>query len=88
MQFTDIAAVQITTEPMYSIKGSVFYNFNFSRLWKFCEILLDINQSGHKRCRHRLDMGGQTSPPGSQCFSEIFSPSRIKLTNNNLKKDS
>ena len=58
MQFTDIAAVQITTEPMYSIKGTVFYNFNFSRLGKFFEILLDINQPGHKRCRHRLDMGG------------------------------
>ena len=48
MQFTDIAAVQITTEPMYSIKGTVFYNFNFSRLGKFFEILLDINQPGHK----------------------------------------
>ena len=47
-----------------------------------------INQSGHKRCRRRLDMGGQTSLPQiCMYFSEIFSPSHIKLINNNLSKD-
>ena len=32
--------------------------------------------------------GGKTStPPGSNYFSEFFSPSHIKLTNNNPHKD-
>ena len=48
------------------------------------------NQVGHKQCRHRLDMGGQTSPshpPGSKYFREFCSPSHIKLINNNPNKD-
>ena len=41
-----------------------------------------------KRCRHRLDMGDKHPPPPiSKDFSEIFSPSHIKLTYNNTNKD-
>ena len=47
-----------------------------------------LNQSGHKRCRHRLDMGENVPPSGSKCFSEVISSSHIKLTNNNPNKDS
>ena len=47
-----------------------------------------FNQFRHQRCRRRLDMEGQTSlSPRNKYFSEIFSPSHIKLTNDNPYKD-
>ena len=56
-------------------------------------MFLPLNQSRHERVRHRLGMahaawGGQPSnPPISKYFSEIVSPSHIKLTNNNPNLD-
>ena len=47
---------------------------------------MSINQFEHKR-RHSLDMGNKRPPPISKYFSEIFSPSVIKLTYNNPNKD-
>ena len=41
-----------------------------------------INQFGHKRSRHRLDMG-----PISKYLSEIFSSRQIKFTKNDPNKD-
>ena len=42
----------------------------------------NLNQPGHEPSHHRLGKGGQTSPPPiSKYFSEIFSPSHIKLAN-------
>ena len=47
-----------------------------------------LNQSRHEQSHHRLGMGGQTSPPPiSKYLSEIYSPSHVKLTNNNPIKD-
>ena len=40
---------------------------------------LNLNQFGHKRSRHRLDMGGKTSPR-----REINIFVNIKVTNNNI----
>ena len=43
---------------------------------------IDLNQSRQEPSHHRLGKGGQTSPLSiSKYFSEIFSPSHIKLTN-------
>ena len=57
--------------------------------WTFLPVLVKfyfLNQFGHKRCRHRLEMGGQTSPSIFIYFSEFVSPSHIKLTDNNPDK--
>ena len=47
----------------------------------------DINQFGHKRCAHRLDMGTNVPPLSNKYLSEIFSPRHIKLTKNNPNND-
>ena len=50
--------------------------------WKLRLKIFSIIQLGHKRCRPLLNMGWKNAPPPiSKYFSEIFSPSNIKLTN-------
>ena len=46
----------------------------------------NLNQFGHKRCRHCLDMGGQTSPRREINILVKFFPSYIKLTHNKPNK--
>ena len=69
-------------------KRRVSYEKKVVRSYTLSDQKSFFNQSGHKRCWHRLDIGGPNVPPPiSKYFSEIFSPSHIKLTYDNPNMD-
>ena len=54
----------------------------------FRKVFLDLSSLGMSEVDTVQAWGGQTStPPGSNYFTEFFSPSHIKLTYNNPYKD-
>ena len=66
----------------------LFQNFKNHKVYVASFKIFIFNQFGHKRCRHRLDMGRtNVHPAKSKYCSEVFSPGHIKLTNNNPNKD-
>ena len=88
-----ILKILILANDCFSNSLNAHDDIRFTKCQRKFEILKTFacfpifNQSGHKRCRDQLDMGGQTSPPISKYFSEILCQSHIKLTNNKPNKD-